>query len=54
MPGNLFAELLNLALATSEEWLFYMTLLCDRLETNNNVDNSVKHKPIIVEGPTNM
>ena len=24
VPGNLFAELLNLALATSEEWLFYI------------------------------
>ena len=38
-------------------WLSYILnhkLLCDRVETNNDVDNSVKHKPIIVKGPTNM
>ena len=27
-------------------------LLRNRVETNNNVDNSVKHKPITVQGPT--
>ena len=27
-------------------------LLRNRVEMNNNVDNSVKHKPITVQGPT--
>ena len=27
-------------------------VLRNRVETNNNVDNSVKHKPITVQGPT--
>ena len=27
-------------------------LLRNRVETNNNVDNSVKHKTITVQGPT--
>ena len=29
-------------------------LFRDCVEMNNNVDNSVKHKLIIVQGPTNM